>query len=345
MIVKQFGKLNGLPKIGEYKSIIPFFASQQYADYLETVKNYRTIWFCGFLNEELVYIIPFAYRKKYIFSYGMFLTATINIKINLDDDAERDFLYSVIKVIKEKKLCDWIAQPPNWALFRVVPSNSIFCEFGTYKINLAETNENDIYNNFDRNTRYEIRKAIKNKIIIKKGFENLDDCIKIFNAANKKSNFNYPHKDEIEKLIGFFPENISLYIGYHNNVPQTCNIILFDNSSSYGLYSATNSDRLYGANHLLFWEMIKDVKMGGKKYFDFVGARINPAPGSKQEKIQLFKKHFGGTLVQGFLWKIPISKIKYYFFRITVRTLYFIKFKRYKGDIIDQEIKRLMIND
>ena len=95
-----------------------------------------------------------------------------------------------------------------------------------------------------------------------------------------------------------------------------------------------------GENHLLHWQAIKDAKQNGIKYFDFIGARINPEPGSKQEGIQKFKKYFGGELVKGYLWKMPIRKFKYYFYNFLVRCKYFIKFKKYKGDIIDQEIRR-----
>ena len=62
--------------------------------------------------------------------------------------------------------------------------------------------------------------------------------------------------------------------------------------------------------------------------------------GGRLERIQLFKKHFGCDFEKGFLWKMPLSKIKYFLYMFLLRSSYFIRFKNYKGDIIDQELKR-----
>ena len=68
-------------------------------------------------NPDIQFIIPFAVRNKYIFKNGMFLTASICLDENVDIETEKEFLNSIIAIIKQEKLCDWIGQPPNWALF------------------------------------------------------------------------------------------------------------------------------------------------------------------------------------------------------------------------------------
>jgi lipid II:glycine glycyltransferase (peptidoglycan interpeptide bridge formation enzyme) len=66
------------------------------------------------------------------------------------------------------------------------------------------------------------------------------------------------------------------------------------------------------------------------KRFDFVGCRINPEKGSKQEGIMLFKKYFGGRLSQGYIWKYTIRPLKSAAYSLAVRLLR-------GGDIVDRE--------
>jgi len=56
----------------------------------------------------------------------------------------------------------------------------------------------------------------------------------------------------------------------------------------------------------LYWSAIKFAKEKSVLFFDFVGTWINPEVGSKQERIQRFKEHFGVELFKGFIWKMPI---------------------------------------
>ena len=45
-------------------------------------------------------------------------------------------------------------------------------------------------------------------------------------------------------------------------------------------------------------------------------------------------------MIEGYLWKMPISKFKYHFYNFLIIVIYSIKSKKFKGDIIDQELKR-----
>jgi hypothetical protein len=68
--------------------------------------------------------------------------------------------------------------------------------------------------------------------------------------------------------------------------------------------------------------------------FDFVGARLNPEKGSKQEALNLFKKRFGTTLIQGYMWKYPLRPLKSLVYSYAVRMLR-------GGDIVDRERHKL----
>ena len=341
MTVLQFEKFADIPGIEGYLDKMPIFATQGYTDYLKETKNYSINWFYGIVSSDIRLMIPFAVRKKNFFKQGEFLTTIIHFDENNDIDIERDFLNSIISIIKQKKLCDWIKQPANWVLFNVVPANSISCEFGTYRINLQRNDENELYSKIARQHRREITKAINKNILIKSGPELLEDCFKVFLTSNSTGNNLFPTKNELEILLKYLQNNLHIYVAYNNSIPKNSVIYCSDRLSFYGLYSSRmNSTSDDGANHLLHWQAIKDAKLNGIKYYDFVGARINPNPGTKHEGIQRFKRHFGAELVKGFLWKMPISNFKYRIYNYLLRTLSTIKREKFKGDIIDQERNR-----
>jgi len=340
MKIQHFNRLNDIPGIERFSGILPVFATQEYADYLKEVRNYSTIWFYCIISPNIQLIIPFAVRNRYILKDGKFLTATISSDENTDTETEREFLNSIIAFIGQNKLCDWIGQPPNWSLFRVVPSNSIYCEFGTYRIDLVNNDEKVLFNKINYHHKRLINKSQNNNIIVKRGSELLDDCVNIFTEAAVRGNHTLPTKNEIKEFFDYLPDNVNIYVSYNDTIPLS-SIVHFSNKFClYLTYIGTISAQSVGGNHFLHWQAIKDAKNNGIQYIDFIGARINPIPGSKQEGIQKFKKYFGGELVKGYLWKMPIRKSKYYFYNFLVRCKYFIEFKKYEGDIIDQEIRR-----
>jgi hypothetical protein len=340
MLIKYYKKIADLPGIEKFSDLLPVFASQEYADYLKAVKNSSVIWFHCSINHDNEIIIPFAVRNKMIFKTGMFLTAPICLVEKVVIETEREFLNSIIAIIKKEKLCDWIGQPPNWAIFNVVPSNSIYCEFGSYIIDLLNNSEEELYAKVNYHHKRLLNKAKNNNIAIKNSIELLEDCSNVFMDAANHGNHTLPKKKEIEDILRYLPDNTDIYVSYNESHPQSSVICFTNKFCVYAAYIGKTSDASVGENHLLHWQAIKDAKQKGIKYFDFIGARINPFPGSKQEGIQKFKKYFGGELVRGYLWKMPIRKLKYHSYNFLVRGKYFIKFNKYKGDIIDQELKR-----
>ena len=85
---------------------------------------------------------------------------------------------------------------------------------------------------------------------------------------------------------------------------------------------------------LLHWEAILLFRKLGVHKYDFYGARINPPKGSKQDRINLMKKHLGGTLAQGYMWKYSLRPWRAWVYSTGVRMLR-------GGDIVDQEANRL----
>lgn len=319
---------------------VPVFCSSAYANYLTSSGNEEFIWFTGLSDEKIICIIPFLITKKFIFKRGTFLTSVIILN-ELNEEDERHFLSLVTDYIKENKICDWIQQPANWAIFRTVPEESIFCEFGTYRIDLQSDEDIKLLKKMHRDHRQHILHATRNdKITIKKGPDLVNDCLRIFSDSAAGKSIDLPAKNDLKKMIFYLAENIQLYVSYYDDEPQSCIVYFTDNNCYYAVFAAMVPNPEEGVNHILHWQAMIDAKCNGVRYYDFVGSRVNPEPRSKYDGLKRFKSHFGGEFVQGYLWKLPLSKLKYYLCCCMTRFKYLLQFKLYKGDIIDQELKR-----
>ena len=72
----------------------------------------------------------------------------------------------------------------------------------------------------------------------------------------------------------------------------------------------------------------------GVRRYDFMGARIAPEEGSKQDAMASFKRRYGASLQQGFIWKYPIRPLTYWAYNHAVQW-------RTGGDIVDNERHKL----
>jgi lipid II:glycine glycyltransferase (peptidoglycan interpeptide bridge formation enzyme) len=169
----------------------------------------------------------------------------------------------------------------------------------------------------------------------------INDCIEVFSASTAGKNVDLPSKKDLEDILEILPDNIQIYVAYHNSKPQSSVIYFFDKLSYYAVYAGMVSYPVEGINHLLHWQAMLDAKCDGVRYYDFVGSRVNPVPGTKYAGLKRFKSHFGGEFVEGFLWKFPISKTKYYICCCLTKFFFLLKLKWYAGDIIDQELRQI----
>ena len=129
-------------------------------------------------------------------------------------------------------------------------------------------------------------------------------------------------------------EHGKLLLAEYQGVPQSYCLFGFSGPCAYAIYAGNVADQHQGANKLLYWEAIRLFRGLGVRRFDFVGARINPEKGSKQESINLMKKRFGATLSEGYMWKHSLRPWRACLYSMAVRMLR-------GGDIVDQEAHKL----
>ncbi len=136
--------------------------------------------------------------------------------------------------------------------------------------------------------------------------------------------------DSFHGMVSCLGENVKIFLAKYQDVVQGCTVVPFSGKSAYYVYGGSADRPLAGANNLLHWVAIQKFREMGVREYDFVGVRINPEKGTKQEGLLTFKKRFGGQLVQGFMWKYPINPFKYFVYSQAVRHLR-------GGDIVDNE--------
>ncbi len=284
-------------------------------------------WICGYEDNKLCYVIPFLEKKKMIFKYIQIQSETITINETII--TEKEFLNLAILKIKQDSKIDFISQPKTNVVFNSYPDDAIYSPFGSYIVDLS-FDEEQLWKNIHTKHKNVIKRAIKNDVNVKFGSEIFDDAYNVIFDTLRRNNMSMIEKNSLLKLLDTNEKNFLIGCSYLENRPQGSVIILYDKYKAFYFWGGTSKDLILGANNLLHWEVIKELKKRDVKYYDFVGARINTKD-SRLLGIQRFKSRFGSKLKTGYLWKYPIKKWKYYIFSF----LYNLKMK--KGDIIDQE--------
>src|SRR5439155_3554729 len=105
----------------------------------------------------------------------------------------------------------------------------------------------------------------------------------------KRSSLGFMSYTSFERLVRGLGANVKLFVAESNGAVQGCTLFPFSEYSAYSMYGGRVSAADPGAMNLLNWEAITQFRTLGIKRFDFMGGRINPASGSKQEGIMTFK--------------------------------------------------------
>jgi lipid II:glycine glycyltransferase (peptidoglycan interpeptide bridge formation enzyme) len=146
----------------------------------------------------------------------------------------------------------------------------------------------------------------------------------------KRSNLPFMNYESLKRFVLGLGENGKMLIAERQGVLESCVIYGFSSYCAYAIYGGNRADMVEGANKLLHWEAVRLFKNLGIQRYDFVGARIDPEKGSKEEAINSFKRRLGGKLKQGYMWKYSLRPVKSLAYSLGVRFLR-------GGDIVDRE--------
>jgi hypothetical protein len=277
-------------------------------------------------------ILPYSIIKKPLIKMARFRVETIPVGEELSLVEEKEFLNSAVAYLRGIG-ADMIIPATTNSIFRTYPDGAVAAPYGTFIVDLSQPEEK-LWGNMHSNHRNKVRSAMKNGIDIRTGMEYLDAAYDIICGTLGRSHSHFIKHEEFERFVRGLKENLEILVACHQDTVQGCVVVPFSAHSAYFLYSGRSASAATGAMNLLKWESMLHFRRLGVHYFNFVGVRVDPEKGSKQEGLLNSKKRFGGRYVQGYIWKYPISRLKYTVYCQAVRV-------RRRGDIVDQERNKL----
>ena len=312
----------------EWRSCMPIYASDAFLK----SQGDRFGWLGGKDDQgHLVCILPYTIIQKPGIQMVRFSAATIPLSGGLDLDEERGFLSSVVEYFRSTG-ADMIIPSGNAAIFRTYPDGASAAPYGTFVNDLTEPEE-VLLKKIRQTYRHNIRKALAAGVQIKCGHEYLDQCYELIADTLTRSGSSFKDRQDFLRRLTALGEYVKIFVAEHDGVMQGCVVSPFSEHTAYNCWAGSRREPILGAMHLLHWETIRHFRAIGVRRFDFQGVRINPAKGSKQEGILTYKQGFGGTFVQGYLWKFPLRRLRSIVYSLAVRLLM-------GGDIVDVEQHR-----
>lgn len=191
----------------------------------------------------------------------------------------------------------------------------------TLLIDLKKTEE-EILRDCAEKTRYNIRLSEKKNLEIKIGSAELfGDFWKLMKETATRHKIKNFRREYYEKLLRI--KNFAyLAVVYHKKTPLATGLFVdFAGATTYFFGASSDEQKNLMAPYFLHFEMIKNSKKNGQRYYDFWG--INPQDKNnkdytkKYEGITRFKTGFGVEIVSyPGAYDLPINKFWYIIYRI-----------------------------
>lgn len=200
-----------------------------------------------------------------------------------------------------------------------------------------EKSEDELLANMRRQTRYEVRRAVKLELVVKSGAS--DELFKEFHSVQvetaKRQNFIPPNMDELEAYHEVFKDHAKIYY------VETSKNLTIDGKKviegepegeyipagtkiNYGLFidygeeveyfeaASTEYGHAVPGAYGMLWQVAKDYKKKGLKRFNLWGIAPPNQPSHRYAKVTTFKTGFGGEQVEFIhAQDIVINKLKY----------------------------------
>jgi lipid II:glycine glycyltransferase (peptidoglycan interpeptide bridge formation enzyme) len=206
----------------------------------------------------------------------------------------------------------------NWNL-RKSPSDQL--PKNTFFLDLTMSEE-ELLSNMRYNTRYNIRKAVKNGIQVKEyGVEKISDWYQLYQETALRHDMSLQSEE-------FFATILKNQDNFTKGVIVKLLLAEMDGKFLAGLFLVLSNERgnyLYGASstnnreasYALQWESIKVAKDWGCTEYDMFGSAPNLEVTHPLHGVHIYKKGFGGDLFHRMgCWDYPFQQEKYDQFRL-----------------------------
>ncbi len=165
---------------------------------------------------------------------------------------------------------------------------------------LSESEE-VLLKNMHHKTRYNIRLAEKKGVHVSIAPVDFGDIAEVFEQTATRDKFNLHSMSYYEKMLETLSQTdcrVFVATALYENVHLAANIMIdFGDTRTYLHGASSNEYRNVMAPYLLQWELMKDAKASGLRYYDWWGVAPEGAIGHAWSGISRFKRGFGGEEV------------------------------------------------
>ena len=173
----------------------------------------------------------------------------------------------------------------------------------TVMIDLTKT-EDELMADMRRQTRYEVRKAGRQGIIVEHG--NSEELFREFHAVQAKTaarqHFVPPDLDTLLAERKAFGDKAQIYVAYtseeEGKKPIAYGLILgYGEEADYYEAASTELNRKYSGAYAIQWQAMRDLKQQGYKRYNLWGIAPPDQPEHRYAGVTTFKKGFGGEVI------------------------------------------------
>lgn len=171
----------------------------------------------------------------------------------------------------------------------------------TVMIDLAKS-ENQLLADMRRQTRYEVRRAIKQGITVEKSRDEaiFKEFRKVQAATAKRQGFVPPSLKTLLAERDAFNDNIDIYVAKTTDSKPIAYGMIIRGGKEGDYYEAASTElnrKMPGA-YALLWQAMRDLKADGYERFNLWGIAPPGQPNHRYAGVTTFKTGFGGEVVE-----------------------------------------------
>ncbi|MBE7019190.1 MAG: peptidoglycan bridge formation glycyltransferase FemA/FemB family protein [Ruminococcaceae bacterium] len=187
--------------------------------------------------------------------------------------------------------------------FKITPGSQTFDGIQpcfVFRLDVSGKTEEEIFNNFQSKTRYNVRLSVKKGVTVRLGGkEDINDFQRLMEETGLRDEFVVRPASYFEKMLEVYGDNARLYMADYEGKPIAGTLAIYYGNKVWYLYGASgNAYRNVMPNYQLQWEMIRWSIEKGCDIYDFRGV-----PGDVPEDHPLyglvrFKRGFNGEYTE-----------------------------------------------
>lgn len=290
-------------------------------------------------NEEETVFIPLKVSKRQFFYIGIFTHSPATTGNSISEKEELDFVNAATAYSARQFKCIRIEPGSTISVFKSYPTGAKAVELGLFSVPLDKT-EDELFAAFNSTYRNEIRNAEKAGIEIKYGKNQLETFFQCYADTHQRQGAAHEPLAFFKNLLtALGDEKIICATAYVNGIADAAVFLIYTEYAGYYMYAGSAAKtQLKGSTKKILWDSIKLMKQKGTGQFILGGARHKNVAGTKFEGIQNFKRRFGASVTDGYIWKKDLNPLMCYAYDLLFWLKCRVSGSAVPKDIIDSQL-------